>query len=363
MIHMQMTLGEHLQLTLFGTSHGPLVGAYLEGVPKGIKINHDSIQKAMNQRKPGGKFASKRKETDSVELLSGITEELTNGGKIEISIKNKDARSSDYSFIPDHPRPGHQDMVMLKRTNGEADLRGGGTSSARLTAPIVAAAAIIEPILSSLGIRIQAHVSAIGNIEAKPINQCPKRWATESCKEIRCQDPEVSQSMIELIQTQRKNLDSIGSKVELCVSGLPLGLGEPWFDGIEPALSRAMMSIPAARGVYFGHGFEVVKMSGSEHNSAWGGTNQNPILEGEKPDGALAGLATGSDLLCSVAFKPPSSIAKEQFTLNLKTNKKETLAVRGRHDPVLGPRAVAVVEAMAKLIICDLVIRGGFLDE
>ena len=363
MIHMQMTLGEHLQLTLFGTSHGPLVGAYLEGVPKGIKIDRDEIQKAMDKRKPGGKFASKRKESDNVELLSGISQETTNGEKIEISIKNKDARSSDYSFIPDHPRPGHQDMVMLKRTNGEADLRGGGTSSARLTAPIVAAAAIIEPILSKLGIRMEAHVSAIGDIEAKPINQCPEKWASESCQEIRCQDPDVAESMIELIQSQRKSLDSIGSKVELCISGLPLGLGEPWFDGVEPALSRAMMAIPAARGVSFGHGFEVVKMSGSEHNSAWGGTNEKPILEGENPDGALAGLATGSDLLCSVAFKPPSSIAKEQLTLNLKTNKKEILAVRGRHDPVLGPRAVSVVEAMAKLVVCDLIIRGGFFNE
>lgn len=363
MIHMQMTLGQHLQLTLFGTSHGPLVGAYLQGVPKGIPIDRNEIQKAMDKRKPGGKFASKRKEPDNVELLSGISNEITNGEKIEISIKNKDARSSDYSFIPNHPRPGHQDMVMLKRTNGEADLRGGGTSSARLTAPIVAAAAIIDPILEKLGVSMNAHVSAIGNIESRPINQCPEKWINEECRQIRCCDPEVAESMIDLIHSQRKNLDSIGSKVELCISGLPLGLGEPWFDGIEPALSRAMMSIPAARGVSFGHGFDVVKMSGSEHNSAWGGTNNNPVLEGEKPDGALAGLATGSDLLCSVAFKPPSSIAKEQLTLNLETNQKENLTVRGRHDPVLGPRAVAVVEAMAKLVICDLLIRGGFVNE
>ena len=360
---MQMTLGQHLQLTLFGTSHGPLVGAYLQGVPKGIAIDRNKIQEAMDMRKPGGKFASKRKEPDNVEFLSGIIDERTNGNKIEISIKNKDARSSDYSFIPNHPRPGHQDMVMLKRTDGKADLRGGGTSSARLTAPIVAAAAIIQPILENLGISMEAHVSAIGHIESRPINECPPKWENDNCLQIRCRDPEVADSMIELIHSQRKNLDSIGSRVELCISGLPLGLGEPWFDGIEPALSRAMMSIPAARGVSFGHGFEVVKMSGSEHNSPWGGTNNNPILEGEKPDGALAGLATGSDLLCSIAFKPPSSIAKAQLTLNLETNEKESLVVKGRHDPVLGPRAVSVVEAMAKLIICDLLIRGGFIDE
>ncbi len=359
---MQMRLGESLQFTLFGTSHGPLVGAYLDGVPKGIKIDRKLIQKAMDERKPGGKYASKRKEPDNVETLSGISNNVTTGETIEISIKNSDVRTSDYSFLPDHPRPGHQDMVMMKRTKGEADLRGGGTSSARLTAPIVAAAAIIDPILLDLGIKFNAHVSAVGNIQAKPINKCPEKWFNEHCKEIRCRDPDVVEEMINLINSQRKDLDSIGSKVELCISGMPLGIGEPWFDGLEPALSRAMMSIPAARGVSFGHGFDVVKMSGSSHNNSWGGTNEKPILEGEKPDGALAGLSTGSDLICQVAFKPPSSIAKEQLTLNLKTNKKEILAVKGRHDPVLGPRAVSVVEAMAKLTICDLALRGGFIE-
>lgn len=360
---MQMRLGESLRFTLFGTSHGPKVGAFLEGVPKGIKINRDLIQKAMDERKPGGKYASKRKEPDNVEILSGIKDEMTTGEIVEISIKNSDVRSTDYSFLPDHPRPGHQDMVMMKRTKGEADLRGGGTSSARLTAPIVAAAAIIDPILSTLGIKFNAHVSSIGNINAKPINQCPEKWHSEDCREIRCRDPDVVESMINLINAKRKDLDSIGSKVELCISGMPLGIGEPWFDGLEPALSRAMMSIPAARGVSFGHGFDVVTMSGSEHNNSWGGTSEQPILEGEKPDGALAGLSTGSDLICQVVFKPPSSIAKKQLTLNLKTNKKEVLAVKGRHDPVLGPRAVSVVEAMAKLIICDLALRGDFIDK
>ncbi|RPG78052.1 MAG: chorismate synthase [Euryarchaeota archaeon TMED248] len=363
MIHMQMRLGESLQFTLFGTSHGPMVGAYLEGVPKGIKINRDFIQNAMDERKPGGRYASKRKEPDNVEILSGISDEITTGEVIEIYIKNSDVRTSDYSFLPDHPRPGHQDMVMMKRTKGEADLRGGGTSSARLTAPIVAAAAIIDPILSKLGIEFNAHVNAIGTIQAKPINHCPDKWYNDHCREIRCRDPGVVEDMIDLINAHRKDLDSIGSKVELCISGMPLGIGEPWFDGLEPALSGAMMSIPAARGVSFGHGFDVVSMRGSEHNNSWGGTSEKPILEGEKPDGALAGLSTGSDLICQVVFKPPSSIAKGQLTLNLNTNKKEILAVKGRHDPVLAPRAVAVVEAMAKLTICDLALRGGFIEK
>jgi len=360
---MQMSLGEVLRLTLFGTSHGPRVGAYLAGVPKGIRINPGNIQRAMNERKPGGRYASKRKEPDVVELLSGINDSITTGEVIEISIKNSDVRTKDYSFLPNQPRPGHQDMVMMKKTDGKADLRGGGTSSARLTAPIVAAAAIITPITKALKISIDAHVSSIGSINANPISTCPPKWANEACQNIRCRDPKAASDMIKIVEESRRKLDSIGSEVELKISGMPIGIGEPWFDGIEPYLARAMMSIPAARGVEFGKGFSVVGMAGSEHNNPWGGDKENPVLLGEKPDGALAGLSTGSDLFCKVAFKPPSSIPKEQVTLNLESNQQEALIVKGRHDPVLAPRAVAVVEAMAKFVVTDLALRGGFFNE
>ena len=182
---MQMSLGEVLRLTLFGTSHGPRVGAFLEGVPKGITINSDAIQQAMNQRKPGGRYASKRKEPDVVELLSGVENSTTTGEVIEISIQNSDAKSKDYSFLPSQPRPGHQDMVMMKKTDGKADLRGGGTSSARLTAPIVAAAAIITPIIEELKISVNAHVSSIGEITSPQITECPPKWANNACRELR----------------------------------------------------------------------------------------------------------------------------------------------------------------------------------
>ena len=358
-----MSLGEVLRLTLFGTSHGPRVGAFLEGVPKGITIDPELIQLAMDQRKPGGRYASKRKEPDVVHLLSGVENSTTTGEIIELSIQNSDAKSKDYSFLPNQPRPGHQDMVMMKKTDGKADLRGGGTSSARLTAPIVAAAAIIAPIIEELKISVSAHVSSIGEITSPPISKCPAKWANDKCQEIRCQDPLSADKMIQVVEDSRMNQDSIGSAVELQISGMPIGIGEPWFDGIEPYLARAMMSIPAARGIEFGEGFSVVEMTGSEHNSPWGGNSENPVLLGEKPDGALAGLSTGSDLLCKNAFKPPSSNAKEQVTLNLETNQQEPLRVKGRHDPVLAPRAVAVVEAMAKFVITDLALRGGFYNE
>ena len=360
---MHMHLGERIRLTLFGTSHGPRVGALLNGVPAGIEIDSKAIELAMASRRPGGRYASKRREPDVVEFRSGIADGKTTGEEIEISIANKDAKSRDYSFLPAHPRPGHQDMVMHKRTNGDADLRGGGSSSARLTAALVASAALLSPLLNRLNVVCEAHVGAIGQVEAKEMSQCPPRWENDASKEMRCRDPVAALAMVETVEQHRMQRNSIGSRVDLQITGLPLGLGEPWFDGLEPALARAMIAIPAARGVTFGRGFGVVAMTGLEHNDPWGGTAEHPLLTGEKPDGVIAGLATGSPIHVSVAFKPPSSIASEQHTLNLETNTVEPLVVGGRHDPVLGPRAVAVVESMAKLVLCDLALRGGFLDD
>ena len=357
---MNMRLGELLRITLRGSSHGPFVGALVEGMPAGLVVDEDLVQQAMNLRKTGGTYSSKRKEDDRVEWRSGVVDGMTTGEPIEVHIANQDARSSDYSFLPDHPRPGHQDLVMMKRTKGEADLRGGGTSSARMTAPLVAVAAVLRTWLESQGIDVEAHLGAVGNIEATTTELCPPRWANETCEALRCRDPEAAKAMAELIETTRSQRNSIGSRVDLTISGLPLGLGEPWFDGLEPALARAMMAIPAARGVEFGHGFAVQTMHGSDHNSPWGGSAEEPVLLGDQPDGALAGLSTGAPVKLRVAFKPPSSIPQVQHTLNLTTNQQEPLLVKGRHDPVLGPRAVAVVEAMALLVVGDLMVRGGF---
>ena len=359
---MNMGLGEALRVTLRGSSHGPFVGALVEGLPEGLKVDEEQVQSAMKLRKTGGTYSSKRKEADRVEWRTGVLNGITTGEPIEVHIANQDARSSDYSFLPNHPRPGHQDMVMLKRTKGEADLRGGGTSSARMTAPLVAVAAVVRPWLEEHGILVEAHLGAIGNVEAASIENCPPRWANETCEALRCRDPQAAAAMAELVESTKKQRNSIGSRVDLTVQGLPLGLGEPWFDGLEPALARAMMAIPAARGVEFGHGFAVQTMHGSEHNSPWGGSADEPVLLGEQPDGALAGLSTGAPVKLRVAFKPPSSIPQEQHTLNLSTNQQEPLLVKGRHDPVLGPRAVAVVEAMALLVVGDLMVRGGFHD-
>ena len=179
---MQMRLGETLRVTLLGSSHGPFVGATIEGMPAGIQVNEERIQRAMSLRKTGGTYSSKRKEDDLVEWKKGVINGLTTGEVIELQIANNDARSSDYSFLPDHPRPGHQDMVMLKRTDGEADLRGGGTSSARMTAPLVAISAVLAPWLERYNIDIESHLGAIGHVEARPMNTCPLGGPTQRAK-------------------------------------------------------------------------------------------------------------------------------------------------------------------------------------
>ena len=177
-----MGLGESLRVTLRGSSHGPFVGAMVEGMPAGLVVDDALVEAAMKLRKTGGTYSSKRKEDDRVEWRTGVVNGITTGEPIEVHIANQDARSSDYSFLPDHPRPGHQDMVMMKRTNGEADLRGGGTSSARMTAPLVAVAAVLRPWLEERGIGIEAHLGAVGEVEAQSTDRCPPRWANETCE-------------------------------------------------------------------------------------------------------------------------------------------------------------------------------------
>ena len=350
-----MRLGKLLTVTLFGESHGAMVGALIEGIPPGLPIDENYIQQCMDMRRPGGHFASKRKESDIVEVSTGVYEGVSTGQPILLVIRNNDARSSDYSFIPNHPRPGHQDMVMNIRTDGHADLRGGGSSSARLTAGLVAAAAIISPLLGE--IQIDAHVGAIGDIEAKPIEICPSEWENDLCKSLRCRDPSAAELMKECIEKVRSERNSIGSRIDLRVTNLPIGIGEPWFDGIEPALGRAYFAIPACRGVEFGRGFSAVSMTGIEHNSPWGGSSSNPMQTGERPDGSLAGMTSGSDIHARIALKPPSSIAQEQTTLDLEEDAQKQLVVKGRHDPVLGPRGVSVAIAMTKIVLADLILR------
>ncbi len=354
-----MRLGDEIAVTLFGESHGGLVGALVEGIPSGIAIDAELLANDLSLRKPGSELASKRKEDDECHILSGINDGYTTGWPVLLVIANKDVRSSDYSFLPNHPRPGHADLPELVRSKGYSDLRGGGANSARLTAGLVAASSICRPIEESSNWLVEAHVHSIGEVVSKGIESLPLGDG-ESWNRIRCRDEDAALEMINLVEQMKRESDSIGSSVELRISGLPIGFGQPWFEGIEPALSHALMAIPAARAIEFGRGTGASKMRGSEHNDVWVSTSEGPNLGGKKPDGALGGMATGADIFVKVHFKPPSSISREQETLNLESGESESLQIIGRHDPVIAPRAVAVVESVARLVLSDLTVKGGW---
>jgi chorismate synthase len=357
-----MRLGESLVVTLFGESHGLVVGALVEGIPAGIEIDAESLADDLARRKPGGQLASKRREDDECHILSGVNEGFTTGWPILLVIANKDVRSSDYSFLPDHPRPGHADLPELVRSKGHSDLRGGGANSARLTAGLVAASNLCRPIEESSDWQVEAHVHSVGDVVAAGIETL-ESGSGEDWQRTRCRDPIAADKMVTLVKKMQSERDSIGSSVELRISGLPLGFGEPWYDGLEPALAKALMAIPAARAVEFGRGTKASRMRGSEHNDNWTLTDEGPKPAGQRADGALGGIASGGDLFVMVHFKPPSSIAKSQKTLNLSSGEEEDLIVTGRHDPVIAPRAVAVVESTARLVLSDLSLKGGWSIE
>ena len=354
-----MRLGDDIAVTLFGESHGAVVGALVEGIPAGIEVNSKSLAEDLSKRKPGGEFASKRREDDECHILSGVNDGFTTGWPILLILENKDSRSSHYSFLPNHPRPGHADLPELARSGGYSDLRGGGSNSARLTAGLVAAANLCRPIEISCDWEVEAHVHSIGNIVSAGIQDLPAGDG-ELWERIRCRDPDAGEKMIQVVEQMKRDLDSIGSSVELRISGLPLGFGEPWFEGLEPSLAKALMAIPAARAIEFGRGTSASGMRGSEHNDLWHSTEKGPLPSGEKADGALGGMATGADMFVKVHFKPPSSIPQNQMTLNLESGESENLFVSGRHDPVIAPRAVPVVESVARLVLSDLAMKGGW---
>ena len=326
-----MSLGENMIVTLFGESHGPAVGALIEGMPANVEFDLEQLITDMVSRRPGSGLASKRKETDDVEILSGVNNGRTTGMPILLLIRNQDVRSKDYSFLPYQPRPGHVDHPINIKTEGAADLRGGGSFSARLTAGLVAASSISRNIIPD-DWKIEATVGALGGLEGD--------------------------EGIALAEQARKAGDSLGSRVDLVITGLPIGLGEPWFDGLEPALARALMAIPAARAVEFGRGVNAGEMRGSQHNDKWG---EGMKLD-EGADGALGGMASGAPIRVRITFKPPSGISLPQETFNQISGMMEELAIKGRHDPVIAPRARPVVEAVARLVIADLGIQGGYID-
>ena len=361
---MSSIIGKNITLSIFGESHGEAIGALIDGLPAGVAVNIDSIYAQMERRAPGrDKSATPRKEKDMPKIISGVLDGFTTGMPLCAMIENGDTRSNDYSYLKDTPRPSHADYPASVKYGDNFDIRGSGHFSGRLTAPIVFAGAVCREILAQKGITVGGHILSIGEIEDTPFDKVTvdnNLLQTLSLSSFGVIDSDKEAKMRDLIESARLDGDSIGGQIEIAVTGLPVGIGEPMARGVESVISSALFSVPAVKGVEFGAGFDIARMRGSEANDRYINVGGKIATATNNNGGVLGGITTGMPLIVKVAVKPTPSIAKEQKTLNIKTM-EDSLVIKGRHDPCIVPRAVSVVESAVCLALCDLMKEGGLL--
>jgi len=352
--------GKALVLTCFGESHGPCVGAVLDGCPAGLPLTVDDIQVELDKRKPGlTAVSTPRKEEDQVEVLSGVFNGRTTGAPICLTIRNRDAESEAYEQIKNKPRPGHADLAAILKYGGFGDYRGGGRFSGRVTAAYVAAGAIAKKLLATLGIEVLAHTVQIGKV--KTVKDVSFDQVRENVygNAVRCAVPESAGLMEKEVAKAAEEGDSVGGVVEAVALNVPAGLGEPVFDSLDSDVAKMMFNVPAVKGVEFGAGFQAASMRGSENNDAYAVQKGKVTSLTNNAGGIIGGLSTGMPIVVRVAFKPTSSIAKRQRTVNLEKMKESEIQVTGRHDPCIVPRAVPVVESCLALVLADHALRAG----
>ncbi|MDF9800139.1 chorismate synthase [Catalinimonas alkaloidigena] len=345
------SFGNLFKITTFGESHGKSIGVIIDGCPAGMPLDEVLIQKDMDRRKPGqSKITTQRKESDTFHIQSGVFDGKTTGTPIMILIPNEDQRSKDYSHIADKYRPSHADFTYQSKY-GIRDYRGGGRSSARETAARVAAGAVAKQFLRHKGIEINAYVSQVGTLRLeKSYHELDLSRSEENI--VRCPDPATAEQMIELIDTTRKNRDTIGGIVSCVIADVPVGLGEPVFDKLHAELGKAMLGINAVKGFEYGSGFEGVALNGSQHNDAYYKEDDKVRTRTNHSGGIQGGISNGEDIYFRVAFKPVATLMQDQESLN-EAGETVTVSGKGRHDPCVVPRAVPIVEAMAALVIAD----------
>ncbi len=360
---MDNSLGKLFTVTSFGESHGRCVGAVIDGCPAGLAITEADIQKELDRRRPGGGVAAtERSEADRVEIISGVFNDRTTGAPICMVVWNEDVVSTDYEKIRFLPRPGQADYTAFMKYGGFNDYRGGGRFSGRITATMVMAGAIARKLLAILGVEIVAHTVAIGGVtaEAKSLDEIRKNRVKNP---LWCADPKASREMLGLIEAVKKEGDSLGGVIEGVALNVPVGLGEPLFATLDGELARAMLAIPAVKGVEFGSGFATASKKGSENNDPFTLKDGRIATASNNAGGILGGLSNGMPVVLRVAVKPTPSISKSQPTVNIKDMAPATVTVKGRHDVCIVPRAVVVVESMMALTLCDLALRAGLIPR
>lgn len=349
------TFGKILTMTTWGESHGAGIGVVVDGCPAGLLLAEEDIQKYLDRRKPGqSRYTTKRNESDSVEIMSGVFEGRTTGTPIAMMIRNQDQHSKDYREIAGYYRPGHADYTFDKKY-GFRDYRGGGRSSGRETIGRVAAGAVAAKILEGLGVRVTAYTKAIGNIQVQP-----ERFDMEECSRNMLYMPDASAAAEAQMFLEEKmaQMDSAGGIVECVIQGVPAGIGEPVFEKLDANLAKAICSIGAVKGFEIGDGFEAAKTTGALNNDAFCISPDGRV--GKRTNhagGILGGISDGTEIVFRAAFKPTPSIASPQKTVN-RDGREIEISVKGRHDPIIVPRAVVVVEMMAAFTVADMMLAG-----
>lgn len=366
---MASVFGNVIHLSIFGQSHSPAIGCSLDGLPAGIELDLDALQRFLDRRAPGrSDTATMRREADAPEFIAGVTDGRTDGAPLAAIIRNADTRSGDYAGLRRVPRPGHADFPARIKYRNMHDVAGGGHFSGRLTAPLCVAGGIALQALEGCGVRVAAHIANLSpeGIPDEPLNPMeadPGQLAAIASHELPCIDADAASRMREAILSARSELDSIGGVVECAAYGMPAGVGDPMFDGIENRIARIAFGIPAVKGVDFGAGFGAAYLTGSENNDAYRMVGGAVRTETNRAGGILGGITTGAPVVWQMAVKPTPSIGRVQRSVDMDEGADTELTVRGRHDPCIVPRAVPVAEAACALALLDALLEDGRFQE
>ncbi len=352
-VDMKNTFGNNISVTLFGESHGEMIGAVLDGLGAGVKIDNDLIKIEMSKRRPEGKISTSRQEADEVRIVSGVMSGYSTGTPITVLVENKNKSSKDYAAFKDTPRPSHADYTAEIKYHGFQDYRGGGHFSGRLTAPLVAVGAILTSALMNKGIYIGTHIKTLHGIHDRDFSSIKEDLALLSERHFPVLDSESEDSMKAEILKAAEDGDSVGGVLETAVIGLPAGVGDPWFDSLESTLSHALFSIPGIKGVEFGLGFGFADKYGSEANDPFVISNEKICTKTNNNGGINGGISNGMPIIFRAAVRPTPSIYKEQETVSLSKLENTTLKIDGRHDPAIIHRARTVVDAITAIAIAD----------
>ncbi|MBE7036583.1 MAG: chorismate synthase [Ruminococcaceae bacterium] len=362
---MANVFGNCIKLSIFGESHSDAIGVVLDGLPAGLPLDMDAVLAEMARRAPGqNRFSTPRKEADAPKIVSGLFQGKTTGTPLCALIENTNTRSKDYQ--PELLRPAHADYTAFMRYHGFSDYRGGGHFSGRLTAPLVFAGAVLKPYLAAQGIEIFAHIKSLGKEKDAVFNTISpdiEAYRNIQNRELALLDENLIPSFAKVIDNAKENSDSVGGVIEALITGVPAGLGSPFFESVESRLSAMLFSVPAVKGVEFGTGFGITELFGSQANDAFCLEKGEIKTKTNHNGGINGGITNGMPLSFSVAVKPTPSIAKPQQTVNIETQTEETIAIHGRHDPCIVPRAVCVIEAAATIVMADLLLEAKTYAE